>query len=120
LSWDPSPAASGGDDFSLLTSDGLEILHTSRPQEILDALRTYQPEARNAIPNLEVLSLAIDIAGEETPRPGMGRAVLFITPPQVADISAGLQSLAGIANQEGIHLSTWLVTSYEYFIQPGA
>lgn len=120
LSWDPGPAASGGDDFSLLTSDGLEILHTSRPQEILDALRTYQPEARNAIPNLEVLSRAIDIAGEETPRPGMGRAVLFITPPQVADISAGLQSLAGIANQEGIHLSTWLVTSYEYFIQPGA
>jgi hypothetical protein len=118
LSWDPETA--GIDDLSLLTSDGLEIAHTNDPTEILDALQTYQPEAGNAVPDLQVLARALELAADSTPRPSMGRAVLFITPLQGAEITVGLQSLAGRAAQDGIRIYIWLVAAADYFGLPGA
>lgn len=108
------------DDYSLITADGPELIHVSDPNDIAVAWQDYQPQTEQIAPTLEVLARAIEIAADETPRPGMERAVLFITPPQLSDVTVGLQSLAGRANQQGIRLFVWLVAAADYFGLPGA
>jgi hypothetical protein len=109
----------GQDDFSLLTSEGAILIHNDSPTELSSLLAAYQPPAQDT-PTLEALAQALDVAADPLPRPGMERAVLFITPPQVADITAGLQTLAARANQESIHIYIWLVAAADYFGLPGA
>jgi hypothetical protein len=109
--WQWDQQAVGGDDFSLVTVDGPDLTHISDPETLLTTLQTYQPNLRNSQPNLEVLSRAIQIAEDELPRPGMERAILFITPPQPAEAEVGLQSLASQASQLGIKIYVWLVTA---------
>jgi hypothetical protein len=58
-----------------------------------------------------MLGSALAVAADPTPRPGMGRAVLFITPPLTADAITGLQSLAANARQQGTRVFVWLVSS---------
>lgn len=109
----------GMDDYSLVISGGPEIIHSEDSAELLVAMRTFEPPHGEFTPDLEVLSRAIDIATDPTPLPGMERAVLFITPPMLSDVSAGLQSLAGRANQLGVRLYIWLVAPLDYFSLPG-
>jgi hypothetical protein len=116
--WQWDPKAAGTDDLSLITLDGPELLHVSDPNALLSALQAYQPNLRNTQPNLEALSRAIQAAEDELPRPGMERAILFITPPQPAEAEAGLQSLAARASQLGIRIFVWLVTYQEVSPSP--
>ncbi len=115
--WDEGEA--GQDNFSLLTSQGAILIHKDNPAELSNLLAAYQLPSQD-IPTLEVLAQALEVAADPLPRPGMERAVLFITPPQVADITAGLQTLAARANQQNIHIYIWLVASTDYFGLPGA
>jgi hypothetical protein len=80
----------------------------------------YQPEDLETEPDLEVLSRALDIAADPTPRRGMGRAVIFITPPQFTDLTVGLESLIARANQQNTHIFVWVIGSQDYFDLPGA
>jgi FHA domain len=116
--WDDQP--SGVDDLSLLTLGGPQLIHTADTAELRSALEDYQPNDPNAIPSLEVLASALDVAADPTPRPGMERAVLFITPPQLTDVSVGLQSIAASATQQNIRIYVWLVSPHEYFDLPEA
>jgi len=116
--WDDQP--SGVDDLSLLTLGGPQLIHTADTAELRSALEDYQPNDPNAIPSLEVLASALDVAADPTPRPGMERAVLFITPPQLTDVSVGLQSIAASATQQNIRIYVWLVSPQEYFDLPEA
>ena len=109
----------GQDDFSLLTSQGAILIHKDNPAELSNLLAAYQLPSQD-VPTLEVLAQALEVAADPLPRPGMERAVLFITPPQVADITAGLQTLAARANQQNIHIYVWLVSAADYFGLPGA
>ncbi len=118
--WSYDREQTGLDDLSLVASAGPEVIHTGNPGEIISALNDYELDWRNALPDLEVFSRAIDIASDPTPRPGMERAVLFITPPHLGDMTIGLQSLAARANQEGVRLYVWLVAAADYFGLPGA
>jgi hypothetical protein len=111
--WDEQEA--GLDDFSLLTSEGAILIHNSNPAELSGLLAVYQPPAQGAQPTLETLAQALEVAADPLPRPGMERAVLLVTPPQVADVTAGLQTLAARANQQNIHIYVWLVAAPEYF-----
>ncbi len=110
--------SSGGDDLSLATEDGPLVTHSSDPAALRGALESYQPSDPYAAPNLEVLASALQLASDPTPRPGMERAILFVTPPQPADISLGLQSIQASANQQNIHVFVWLVASQEAFAAP--
>jgi len=116
--WDEQE--SGLDDFSLITSEGAILIHNSNPAQLSSLLAVYQLPAPDAQPTLETLAQALEIAADPLPRPGMERAVLFITPPQVADVTAGLQTLAARANQQNIHIYIWLVAAPEYFGLPEA
>ncbi len=106
------------DDLSLLAADGPQVIHTSNPADLASALETYQPGETDQTPGLEVLASALQVAADPTPRPGMERAILFITPPQEADNSMGLQSIIASARQQGIQISVWLLAAPEVFSSP--
>ncbi len=114
--WKDQPA--GADDFSLLTKGGPQLMHSSDPAELRSSLETYLPDDPNAIPSLEVLASALQVASDPTIHPGMERAILFITPPQETDVSLGLQSIISSASQQNIHIYVWLVAAQEVFDLP--
>jgi hypothetical protein len=114
--WKDQPA--GSDDFSLLTIGGPQLMHSSDPASLRSSLETYLPDDLNAIPSLEVLATALQVASDPTIRPGMERAILFITPPQETDVSLGLQSIIASASQQNIHIYVWLVAAQEVFDLP--
>lgn len=107
--WALSRQGSTIDDWSLLTAGGPEAIHIANPLEWLAALGSGQPDARSAKPNLDVLIRAINLAAAPSPRPGMGRAVLFITAPLDEAASLSTESLAAQAVQQGVHVYVWLV-----------
>jgi hypothetical protein len=111
LSWAgglPNPAS---DDLSLIISNGAEIIHNSDPKQLMAELQSYQLTSVPDNPDLSVLSSALASVADSTPRQGMGRAILFITSLPSIDLTVGLKSLAGSANQQGVHISIWLVAS---------
>jgi hypothetical protein len=65
-----------------------------------------------------VLSAALQVASDPTNRPGMERAVLFVTPPQQSEISLGLQSIIASANQQNIRIFVWLVAAPDVLALP--
>jgi hypothetical protein len=111
---------SGSDDFSLLTMGGPQLTHSSDPIALRSSLEKYLPDDINAVPSLEVLASALQVASDPTNRPGMERAILFITPPQDSDVSLGLQSIIASARQQNIHIYVWMIGSQDFFSLPEA
>ena len=110
--------AAGMDDFSLLTQGGPQLTHVSNPATLRAELEAFQPDSDNAIPSLDVLASALQVASDPTDRPGMERAILFITSPQETDVSLGIQSIIASAAQQDIHISVWLLASQDVFELP--
>ncbi len=98
-------------DLSILLDQGPAVLHTTEPQMLLDALQTYQVNPRTAQPNLNILDQAVQIALDNNTETGMEPAVLFISPPLEKDMLIGLQSLMQRAQQRGVRVSIWLISS---------
>jgi hypothetical protein len=108
------------DDLSFLTNDGLENLHLSNALQWQASLSGYGTDPRSATPSLDVLLRAINVASDPSPRTGMGRSVLFLTPPPDRAGTAAIQSLSSIARQERVRVHVWLVSSPAYFTSEGA
>lgn len=108
--WSSSRLGTTLDDLSLVISDGTEVTHTDSPSGLLPVF-AQELDARNAQPSLDVLSKAISLATDPSPRPGMGRAVLFITPPLDPQVGLSLDSLGAQAVQQGVRLYIWMVSS---------
>lgn len=77
--WASKRPADVPDDYSLVSQAGPVINHASAADFIV-GLNGFNPDFRSATPNLLSLSTAIDIVTAQTPRLGMKRAILFITP----------------------------------------
>jgi hypothetical protein len=118
--WSEILAQSPPDDFSLIAAGYPEGLHFTSPRDWFTVFNGYQPDAVEAKPTLDTLARALDVAGSDTPRPGMGRAVLFITAPQDAESTANIQDLVAHANQAGVHVFVWLLASPDLFTSSGA
>jgi hypothetical protein len=114
--WTSQPV--GTDDFSLLVQGGPQLTHSPDPAALRSVLESYLPNGANAVPSLEVLAAALQVASDPTVRTGMERAILFITPPQETDISLGLQSIIASATLQDIHIFVWLVASQDVFELP--
>ena len=106
------------DDLSLVAPWSSEIAHVDQPSRILAGVSSYQPLGEQAFPDLQILSRALELASNPTPRPGMERAILFITAPQADEGAAGLQSLAARASELGIRIYVWVLASQDFFAQP--
>jgi hypothetical protein len=113
--WSEARQGSMIDDLSLLANDHPDASHVTDAENWIAALDAYQPDTRNAVPDLTVMARAIDVAADVTARPGMGKAILFITTSMDVEAGVGLQSLGARAKQAGIHVFVWLVASTERF-----
>lgn len=118
--WQTSGESEAPDDLSLVVDGGPEAVHQDSVADILAALQGFTPNPRQSTASLLALSRALDIASDSTDRPGMERAVLFITAPQSPDSIIGLQSLAGQAAQADIRVFIWLVASEQDTATPQA
>jgi hypothetical protein len=107
-------------DLSLFIANGPEIYHLSDTEEWMTILLGHQADFRQAEPNLDVLDRAIDIVTGPSPVPGMGRAILFITPPLEGDFSLGLQTMAARAQQQGVRIFVWMIASPDSFLSGAA
>ena len=118
--WAQSRPADLPDDYSLVSQAGPIINHASAADFVV-GLNSFQPDFRASIPNLQSLATAIDTVSAETPRLGMKRAILFIT-PQMEDpnLAATLDPYIKRAAENGIHIFVWYVDSDKTFTNTSA
>ncbi|MEZ0397335.1 MAG: FHA domain-containing protein [Anaerolineales bacterium] len=117
--WAATLPADNPDDLSFLTTDGVDAVHLGG-DAFRQALSAYTADPRSLTPSLTVLSRALDVAAEPTPRPAMKRVVLFISSiPEAAEIPV-LQNLTARARDLGIYVNVWIVASRDYFTTSGA
>jgi hypothetical protein len=110
-SWALSRQGTTLDDLSLLITNGPGISHVSDPLEWLGALEADQTDARSAEPNIDILFQAVTLAADTPPRRGMGRAVLFVTPPPETQAIPSLEEIFARAQEQGVSISVWMVAS---------
>jgi hypothetical protein len=107
--WVQSRPADQPDDYSLVSQAGPVINHAGAADFVV-GLNAFQPDFRAAIPNLQSLSTAIDTVSAQTPRLGMKRAILFITPHMDdANIAASLEPFTQRAIENNIHIFVWFI-----------
>ena len=99
------------DDLSIIAPTGISQVHLDRYAAWKTALGDLPTDYRSAVPNMQILAQAIDIAADPTPRDGMGRAVLFITPNLDLPAIQALESLTSRAAQSGVRIYVWMVAS---------
>ncbi len=110
--WSARRAGSTIDDISLLVAEGTQVSHMSNPEQYAEALSRVDLEAgRDLVPDLDILARAIDIASDNPVRPGMGRAVIFITAPLEGSSGGPISDLVSRANQHDIQIDVWMVAA---------
>jgi hypothetical protein len=113
--WQIPQETASSDDLSLIIQGGTEILHQRDAAQWTQAVAEINEDSlRQQSPDLQILSRALAVAAAAPPDPGMGKALLVITPAVRASSLTGLQSLALTARQEGVRIYIWLVASQEY------
>lgn len=109
--WAESRQGSTIDDLSLTIKGGPEISHVNDSNEWIKALAMDQVDARNAEPSLDSLFKAIPVVSDLTPRPGMGRAILFITPPLEGQENISIENILAQTKPNEIPINIWMVAS---------
>jgi hypothetical protein len=118
--WAQTLPTDKADDLSLVSISGPVINHAS-PADFRNSLRAFEPDFRNTTPNLQSLSLALDVANMQTAQAGIKRAILFITPHMDdPDIAATMQPLIERAAQSKIRVFVWFVDLNAYFVTTSA
>ena len=107
--WAEAQPAGARDDLSLVGADGYEAVHLDNAAAWYASWQAYEIDPRTAEPSLDALARAISIAADPSPRPGMGRSVLFLTPNMPRENVGALESLIALAQQEQVRVNIWLV-----------
>lgn len=114
VAWAQALPADTPDDMSLVTIAGPIISHASA-KDWLVSLNAFQPDFRSTTPNLQSLSTAIDTVAVPTPRVGMKRAILFITPHMDdPNIDTLVQPLIERAVQNRVRIFVWFTDTDLY------
>ena len=118
--WAQAHPADLPDDLSLVSQAGPVINHAS-PADFVVGLQGFQPDLRTATPNLQSLTAALDVVSAQTPRIGVKRAILFIT-PQMEDpnLAAALEPLIQRAVENKIRVFVWYVDANTTFTTTSA
>lgn len=118
--WAQARPADLPDDLSLVSQAGPVINHAN-PADFVVGLGGFQPDLRTATPNLQSLVTALDVVSTQTPRLGMKRAILFIT-PQMTDpnLAAALEPLIQRAVENRIRIFVWYVDANTTFTTTSA
>ncbi|MFN2144149.1 MAG: FHA domain-containing protein, partial [Anaerolineales bacterium] len=115
MNWADSLVETDVDDLSFIVPEGIVVSHATDPQQLADGLENYQPNFGTVVNPVEILSAAIDLALDPTPKEGMGRTVVFITGGISDDQQDALLSQIARASQAGIRLQIGLVNSTNFF-----
>lgn len=108
------------DDLSLVSQAGPVINHAA-PTDFIVGLNGFQPDMRAATPNLQSLATAIDTVSAQTPRLGMKRAILLITPQmESADLAAAIEPYIQRALENKIRIFVWYVDANTTFTNTSA
>jgi hypothetical protein len=120
MQWAQSRPPDLPDDLSLVSQAGPVINHANAADFII-GLNGFQPDMRVATPNLQSLATALDVVSAQTPRHGMKRAVLFIT-PQMEDpnLAASLEPYIQRALENDIRIFIWYVDANTTFTTTSA
>ncbi|MFN8401152.1 MAG: FHA domain-containing protein [Anaerolineales bacterium] len=118
--WAQARPADLPDDLSLVSQAGPVINH-SAPADFIVGLKGFQPDLRTASPNIQSLVSALDVVSAQTPRIGVKRAVLFIT-PQMTDpnLAASVEPLIQRAIENKIRIFVWYVDANTTFTTTSA
>ena len=118
--WAQSRPADLPDDLSLVSQAGPVINHANAADFIV-ALNGFDPDLRVATPNLQSLVTALDVVSAQTPRIGMKRAILFIT-PEMTDpaLAQALEPIIQRAVQNNIRVFVWYVDANTTFTNTSA
>lgn len=109
--WANGRAGSSLDDYSLLITGGPATSHTADSLQWLKTLESDPTDPRSATPDLDTLYRALSLASDTPPRTGMGRMVLFITPPPEGQVASAIDNLAAQASEHSVPITIWLVSS---------
>jgi hypothetical protein len=97
VEWANSRRFDPDDAWSFVTHEGVAIRNTSSPEAWVTALEAYQPNFRTMEPRLEALEAAIQMANEWIVPFGVGKTLLYLTPPPSADQIDAINALAQTA-----------------------
>jgi hypothetical protein len=120
LAWAGVMAEDDIDDLSIVAPEGTLATHQENPNDWALAWQDYQPALEGATSSPDVLSIALDVVSDPIPNPGMGRAVLFLTPALPVSEAGLLQSLADRAIQSNVRVYVGMVDSPSLFEGPEA
>ncbi len=118
--WSLAHADSLGDELSLLPTGGIGSTHLASGAEFATALTAYQPDLQALAPNLDTLSVSLDIVSDPGSQLGMKRVVLYIGPPPEAASVAALQNLTQRAVEQDVRVHVWIVGSEDFFSTSGS
>ncbi len=96
-------------DLSLVTSDGPQTAHLADFPTFEQALDAYKPDTKSEETGLNALSAGLKLAVDPTPHPGMGRALLWITPLPGQQALKELPQYLSLAQQSRVRVYIWLV-----------
>ena len=118
--WAQTRPADLPDDLSLVSQAGPVINHAP-PADFVVGLKGFQPDLRTATPNIQSLVSALDVVSAQTPRIGVKRAILFIT-PQMTDpnLAASVEPLIQRALENKIRVFIWYVDANTTFTTTSA
>lgn len=118
--WAQARPADLPDNLSLVSQAGPVINHAA-PVDFVVGLQGFQPDLRTAAPNLQSLSTALDVVTGQTPRIGMKRAILFITPQmQDPNLAVNLEPLIQRAVENKVRVFVWYVDANTTFTTTSA
>jgi len=109
--WAQSRLGTTTDDWSLVINDGSSVSHVADPAKFSEGLDADKVDARTAQPSIDILAQAVALASDPTPRPGMGKAILFITTAVDGDIEQAMRDISDQARQQDITFFVWMVAS---------
>ncbi|HEY62883.1 MAG: FHA domain-containing protein [Anaerolineales bacterium] len=115
LDWGKEYSKEEQDDFSIVASDGTEFTHLNAIQEWNKALTQYNPDPRDMTPSLDILAKAIDLASDPPKKQGMGKAIIFLTPPPKQSSFSALKNLGDMAVQQNARIFVWMISSPTLF-----
>jgi len=107
--WVLSSPPSQGDAWSLITNDGMNLVHSTEVGPWLEALIAYAPDFRVMTPNLESLSAAVQSAADRMVPFGVDKSILYLTTVPGADEINRVQELAEQARSAGIQVNVWMI-----------
>ncbi len=96
-------------DLSLYTPDGPQVTHLTDFEPFVQAWDAYHPDTTTTAVGLKALAEGLRLAADPTPQPGMGRALLWITPLPTNQALANLPQYLSLAQKSRVRVYIWLV-----------